>query len=297
VKTQIPKSSNVSKFGSGRYAWLKSIKVVRSLIDNSGEGSTFWVSRARLAELMKAVLYLTWCRGKAGNISGEYEGEEKHDQYNRECLWVGVEEQLQVWHLRIDSLVERAYAEEHGQEGHYTEADVEEERIPHDAWHDEGCILDFFADVDDTITALAMLLAEGWLSEWALTRLQYSTDTVLTLHAAPRFPQPPLSSKERKTLEALFLGAMTHTGIMTTRNPRRWPTSDIVSIIGSTGAPQVLKKMVITMTAIPIRVYFQFWKTKSKLYTSTMAWMSVAQTKHEDAVDANQPKVLIHPAE
>ena len=58
---------------------------------------------------------------------------------------------------------------------------------------------------------------------------------------------------------------------MTTKKRPMWPTNEAVSSAGKMGAHQVLKKIVMIMIAMPIRVYFQLAKTKSKLYTSTMA--------------------------
>lgn len=99
-----------------------------------------------------------------------------------------------------------------------------------------------------------------------------------------------------------------------------WPNKLTVSIIGSLEcfistmkpqwvcvpraqcrthvvAPQVLKKMVITKSAILIKVYCQFGKTKSGSVISMRTSINVAQTKTPEAQLASHPRVDIHPAE
>ena len=92
-----------------------------------------------------------------------------------------------------------------------------------------------------------------------------------TQEASPVFPQPPLSITRVKTSSALFFGHIIHNGMIVTKNQIKWKYKDAVSTAGKIGAPQVLKKMVMTMIAIAMRVYFQLAKTKSKLKTSTIA--------------------------
>ena len=98
--------------------------------------------------------------------------------------------------------------------------------------------------------------------------MQYSTEICVMRHAPPIL-QPLLFVKLVKISLAEFLGAMIQIGIMITRNPIRCPNNDIVSIIGSVGAPQVLKAIVISKKASMIKVYCQFGKAKVASSTPT----------------------------
>lgn len=107
--------------------------------------------------------------------------------------------------------------------------------------------------------------------------------------------QPPLLTTDVKTSEAEFLGHKIRSGIITTKKPLRWPYNERVSMNGRYGAPQVLKKMVMTKKAIIMSVYCQFGNAKSGFSTSIIASIIVVHTNTELATLAIQPRLLIQP--
>lgn len=127
-------------------------------------------------------------------------------------------------------------------------------------------------------------------------KLQYSIETWVTRQAAPRF-HPLVLEKLVKTSLAEFLGAMTQIGMIVTKKPPKCPKSEIVSIRGSDPEPKVLKRIVTARKASMRRVYCQFENAYSSFLTPTSDWINVVQTKTELAVLANQPNVLIQPAQ
>jgi hypothetical protein len=128
-------------------------------------------------------------------------------------------------------------------------------------------------------------------------RLQYITLTWLIRQAVPIFPHPPPSTKVVNTSFAEFLGQVTQSAIMKTKNPMIWTNKETISNMGNTLAPQVLKKIVTTRKASMINVYCQFGNKKSVFVMSIAVSTMVVTMKTEDAILASQPRVDIQPAQ
>ena len=111
-------------------------------------------SRERESLIARKSENLASCRRKASDVAAEDEEEQYDRENHREGSGAAVQEELEVRNLGVDCVVERADAEEHGDEYNNAHADVEEEGPPHHARDDEGSILDFFADVDDGVSSL-----------------------------------------------------------------------------------------------------------------------------------------------
>ena len=125
--------------------------------------------------------------------------------------------------------------------------------------------------------------------------------------------QPELSSKARKTSEALFLGQRIKIGMRTMKKPIKWPMRQTFSILGSQGAPKVLKRIVRRVKASIRRLdqkvsnmYWKRWwtathkicqfvKVKFAFVTSIIDWTCPATMKLPLVVVASQPRVDIQP--
>lgn len=120
--------------------------------------------------------------------------------------------------------------------------------------------------------------------------------TCATRQDVPVLLQPPLLTTSANTACAGFFGAKTHNSTTKIVNPPMCPNNDIVSTIGSTGAPQVFKPMVKTRHASIIRVYCQLGKAKLEFVRLIMFSIRVATTKRLLATLASHARVDIQPA-